>query len=308
VFETNFPFHALFSAARDRPRLVYLEGTGDALQTELVWFDRQGEILERTGIVGDLYNPRLSRDARRLLLDVSTYETEGDIWYFDLARGSSRRLTDHSIDESLPQWSPDEQTVFFFRVPDLYRIDLGGRGDPVLLFQNENPKRTSHVSVEGIVVFEETTDKRGDIGYYDPESGAATTWLASAADELRAEFSPDGKWLAYQSDESGRPEIYIDRFPERGERFRVSSEGGFAPSWSADGREIFFVSAADELVAVPVDLESGGRPVGEPQVLFRTRFRYEMYDPHPNGESFLVVSPLDPEIDRAVLVDGWVRE
>ena len=80
VFETNFPFHALFTAARDRPRVLYLEGTGESLQTELVWFDREGNVVERTGIVGDLYNPRLTMDGRRLLLDVSTYETEGDIW------------------------------------------------------------------------------------------------------------------------------------------------------------------------------------------------------------------------------------
>ncbi len=305
VFELNFPFHCIFTAARDRPRVVYLEGTGESLQTELVWFDRNGEIVERTGIVGDLYNPELSKDTRRLLLDVSTYETEGDIWLFDLARGSSRRLTDHPQDESRPVWSLDERTVFFFRVPDLYRIDLGGDEQPVVFHESEHFKSTSDISRDGVVAFTESVQSNWDIRYYDTATGEVASWLATEATEAEPAFSPDGQWLAYQSDDSGRLEIYIDRFPVRGERFQVSRNGGTNPSWRADGKELYYVSLTNEIVAVPVDLESDGRPIGAPQVLFQPKIRRDMYTPHPSGERFLVVTRLDPEIDRAILVDDW---
>jgi serine/threonine protein kinase len=305
VFELNFPFHALFAAARDRRRLVYLEGSGESLRTELVWFDRAGDVVERTGIVGDLYNPRLSRDARKLLLDVSTYETEGDIWLFDLERGSERRLTDHAIDESQPAWSPDEKTVYFFRVPDLYKIDLVGNAEPTLMYDAENPVYTSHSSIDGTVVFTEQSGNQQDIGTYDPESGVAVPWLVSPSYEENPEFSPDGKWLAYESDESGRDEIYIDRFPERSERFQVSRDGGTRATWRGDGKEIYYVSPRGEIVAVPVDLESDRRPIGTPQPLFRPKIRRDMFTPHPDGQRFLVIERLDPEIHRAILVDDW---
>ncbi len=305
VFETNFPFHGLFTAARDRARIVYLEGTGEPLKTEMVWFDRDGNVVERTGIVGDLYNPRLSGDGRRLLLDVSTYETEGDIWIFDLVRGSSRRLTDHPIDESQPQWSPDEQTVYFFRTPDVYAQDLRGSGSPELVHATEFEKGTSSVSPGGILAFHEHGETSSDILYYDPSTGTVTEWLAGPDNEEEAEFSPDGEWLVYQSTETGRWEIYIDSFPQRTERFRVSSDGGTNATWSADGREIFFVSPTGELVSVPMDLASESRPVGEPRVLFRPKIRRDMFEPHPDGDRFLVVTRIDPEIDHAILVDDW---
>jgi serine/threonine protein kinase len=306
VFETNFPFHALFTAARERPRLIYLEGTGESLQTELVWFDRQGNEVERTGIIGDLYSPRLSKDARRLLLDVSTYETEGDIWLFDLARGSSRRLTNHPLDESRPSWSPDEKTVHFFRVPDLYKIDLAGNAEPVLVVESDKLKYTSDVSIDGKVTFSVEHENQDDISFYDIESGEVTSWLSSPANEAETAFSPDGKWLAYQSDETGDREIYVDRFPQRGERFQVSHGGGRNASWRADGKELYYVSLTDEIIAVPVDLDSDRRPIGKPEPLFRPRIRQDMFTPHPSGERFLVVLRMDPEIDRGVLVDDWV--
>jgi Tol biopolymer transport system component len=305
VFETNFPFHALFTAARDRARIVYLEGTGASLQTELIWYDRGGNPVERTGIVGDLYNPRLSADGRRLLLDVSTYDTEGDIWLFDLARGSSRRLTDHPFDESQPQWSPDERAVHFFREPDLYRIDLDGDGTAIETHRSRYFKSTSHMSPDGKLLFHEAGEQHFDIRYLDIASGDVESWLATTADEQQGQFSPDGNWVVYMSNESGRREIYIDRFPQRRERFRVSPDGGTNPHWSADGTEIYYVSMTGELVAVPVDLSADGRPLGRPEVLFRPKFRRDMFEPSSDGTRFLVVTRIDPEIPRAILVDDW---
>ena len=305
VFELSYPFHAFFTVARDLRRLVYLEGTGETLQSELVWLDREGNVIERTGIVGDFYNPTLSGDGRRVLIDVSTPETEGDIWLFDLARGSSRRLTDDRADESNPVWSVDGDTVFFYRLNDFYRIDLSGSGEAVHILTSDNNVFPNSMSGAGKLVFSEIRDDQYDLWILDTTDGTSEAWKTSAANTHNAEVSPDGKWIAYQSDETGRYEIYVESFPEGGERFQVSRAGGSNPSWRGDAQELYYVSASGEIVAVSMDLGAETRPVGEPQTLFRPKLRRDLFAPHPDGSRFLAVLRLDPEIDRAVLIDDW---
>ena len=180
-----------------------------------------------------------------------------------------------------------------------------GNAEPVLVVESDQAKYTSHVSIDGKVAFSVDNENQEDISFYDIESGEVTSWLASPAKEEKAKFSPDGKWLAYQSDETGDSEVYLDRFPQRGERFQVSHGGGQNPSWRGDGKELYYVSLTDEIIAVPVDLDSDSRPIGEAEPLFRPRIRLDMFTPHPSGDKFLVVLRMDPEIDRAVLVDDW---
>ena len=142
----------------------------------------------------------------------------GDVWLFDLARGSERRLTDHIADESDPQWSADEKTIYFFRAQDLFQIDLAGDGEPAPVVQNGNQKQFTHTSIDGTLLFEEITDSFSDLHYLDPASGEVATWLAGPADDRQAQFSPDGNWVTYQSDESGREEIYVIPWPDGGGR------------------------------------------------------------------------------------------
>ncbi|MDH3785380.1 MAG: hypothetical protein OEV00_08655, partial [Acidobacteriota bacterium] len=144
-----------------------------------------------------------------------------------------------------------------------------------------------------------------DLFYMDPDSTEVQAWLTTPADESHGVFSPDDTWIAYQSDESGIFEVYLDRFPGRGERFQVSRGGGSQPRWSRDGRELFYASANREVVAVPIDLQSERRPIGEPTTLFRANLRYDYFDAHPDGERFLVIERLDPKINRAILLDDW---
>jgi len=305
VFAINFPFHGLFTAARDRERIAYIEGTGESLRTEAVWFDRTGKVTERTGIIGDLYNPVLSDDGSRLLIDMSTYETEGDIWWFDLVRGSRRRLTSDPIDESSPVWSHDEQSFYFFRGLDLYVYDLAGSEEERLLPESKNSRSPADVSADGTLLFREEIESLGDLFYMDPESGEVQPWMTTEHAEENGVFSPDDSWVAYESDESGVFEIYLDRFPDHGERFQVSRDGGSQPRWSRDGRELLYVSANREIVAVPVDLQSERKPIGEPTTLFRANLRLDYFDVHPDGEHFLIIERLDPKINRAILLDDW---
>jgi len=141
----------------------------------------------------------------------------------------------------------------------------------------------------------------------DLDSGEAVDWLRTAFDEGDGRFSPDGKWVAYTSTETGEQEVYVDRFPDRGERFRISIHGGQNPIWRRDGKELFYVSGTNDLMAVAVDMDSDRDPVGTPEKLFSPRLRRAYFDVSADGEQFLLLQRLDPEIDSISLVQHWTE-
>ena len=157
------------------------------------------------------------------------------------------------------------------------------------------------------VLFAEYPHGHSDLKILNLESGESTDWLSSEFSEDQARFSPDGRWLAYGSDESGRVEVYVDRFPDRGERFRVSTAGGTGPIWRRDGKELFYVSLSNTLMAVPVDMDSERDPVGQPQKLFSPRLRRDLYDVGPDGERFLLNQRIDLEVTSVMLIQNWAE-
>ncbi len=306
IVKLNYPFHGFFSVSSTGGRIALLEGTQTAGGAEAIWVDRAGAELERTGIVGDLYNPRLSADDRRLAIDVSTQETHGDIWIFDLARGSSRRLTSDPIDESHPLWSRDGSEIFFFRFPDLFRIEAGGSQEAVALQTSPHQKIPFDVSPDGRqMLFGESIDGQFDIFVREIESGDVKEWLASNRSETNAAFSPDGAWVAYESEENGQLEVYIDRFPLRGERFRISRDGGSWPVWGPDGKELYFYSSTRDLMIVTLDMDSDRDPVSPPDRLFSVSLRRSYFDVSADGQRFLIIAPIDPEVRALTLLQNW---
>jgi Tol biopolymer transport system component len=306
LLRLNYPFHVFMAAAPSGNRLAFLRGDEAAGITEVVLVDRSGAELSRPGIRGDLYNPRLSHDGRRLAIDVSTKETNGDIWIFDLARGSSRRLTHDPKDETRPTWSADDSKLFFLRVPDLYRIDVGGASEPQRIYETPNSKAPFDLTPDGRwLMFAELTGDQNDLRVLDLETGEATDWLSTGSSEDGSRFSPDGRWVAYLSDESGRAELYLDRFPERGEKFRVSPDGAAWPIWRNDGKELFYVSTAGDLMAVAVDMQSDRDPVGQPQKLFSPTLRLGYFDVTPDGQTFVLIERIDPDIRSVTLIQNW---
>ena len=130
--------------------------------------------------------------------------------------------------------------------------------------------------------------------------------------ETGGRFSPDGHWIAYQSDDSGLVEVYLQSFPETGERIVVSAGGGRSPAWRRDGRELYYLSAAREIVAVPISWEAGRPAPGEPEPLFRVQTRryrsYGQFDAFPDGQSFLVNRLVIEGGDEPyVLVQNWAE-
>jgi len=304
VLKRTFPYAGFFSVSARGGRLVHLAGAQKAGLSEMVWVDRKGNELERTGITGDLYNPRLTQDGRRLAIDISTGTTHGDVWVFDLARGSSRRLTRHEFDESRPVWLPGENKLTFFRMPDLYTIDASGGGEPELLYKSELAKELQDITLDGrLGLVSQLEDGIPTLSLLDLESREMEPWQEGASD---GRISPDGHWAAYASAESGVNEIYVERFPDHGERFQVSNGAAGWPVWHREGKEIYYVSASGDLMAVPVDMNASSAPVGQPIKLFRPRLTGNYFDIGPDNQRFLITQRVDLEISSVVLVQNWV--
>jgi Tol biopolymer transport system component len=211
------------------------------------------------------------------------------------------RLTHDPTDESRPLWLPEEKGLVFNRVPDLYTIDVAGGAEAKLLYADEWRKSPTDLSPDGRwLMFTERQDSL-NLRVLDLRSGEARDWLATEWEEEQARFSPDGRWVAYMSNESGRTEIWIDSFPVRGERFRVSTGGGKWPVWRPDGKELFYYSDAQQVMAVPVDMGSERHPIGEPRPLFRAKLREGMLDVSPDGRRLLVLRQLDVSASSIVL-------
>ena len=138
---------------------------------------------------------------------------------------------------------------------------------------------------------------------HDLESREMVPWQAGATD---GRISPDGRWAAYASAESGTVEIYVERFPDRGERFQVSNGAAGWPVWHREGKEIYYVSTAGDLMAVPVDMNASSDPVGRPIKLFRPRLTGNYFDIGPDNQRFLIAQRVDPEISSIVLIQNWV--
>ena len=287
-----------FSAA-DNGVLAYRAGASDVRQ--LRWFDRSGRELAKVGRPGDYLEPSLSPDGTRVAVGVGTWTPAGDVWLLELSRGSLSRLTSHPTDDITPVWSPDGKEIVFASNRngqfDLYRKDAGGTGAEELIFQSSADKFPSDWSRDGKYVLYYTVDPKTKADLWMvPMSGEhkPTPFLQTEFNETNALFSPDGRWVAYNSDESGTPETYVRPFPPAGGKWQVSTQGGVQPAWRSDGKELYYLALDGKIMAaevnpgsdfaagLPVPLfESGLRPEG----LTESRSSFVVA---PDGQRFLV--------------------
>jgi serine/threonine protein kinase len=256
--------------------LAYVSGESGALG--LTWLDRTGKHLGNVGDPGLLGRIRISPDGRSAALSSSPGGNQ-DIWIYDLERRLPRRFTVDPAREMDAIWSPDGRTVVFNSARkgpfDLYRKNADGTGAEELLYADDISKTPSSWSPDGrVLLYTATGTKTSPDIWVLPmtqQSGAPAkpyAWLQTQFAELEAVFSPDGKWVAYQSNESGNMEIYVAAFPGPGGKRRVSTAGGGLPRWSPEGKEIFYVGGASTLMAVPVAAKGATMDIGEPQRLF----------------------------------------
>jgi Tol biopolymer transport system component len=315
-------FMGLFSASQTGT--VLYQNQGGTTLGRLVWFDRAGKSLGSLGAPADQANPRLSPDGRRVAVSITDSRSGNvDVWSYDTSGGIPTRLTTDPAIDGTPVWSPDGSLIAYATMrrggAEVFEMSSRGGGERPL---------TPAPPAQGVNYPTDWTPDGRQILY---RSGAANAnlelWLASvdgarAAPFIKASygvsngrFSPDGRFVAYASNESGRWEIYVAPFPGPGGNWRVSSDGGSEPVWSRDGHELFFLAANNWLMAVPVRL-SPAFDAGPPKPLFLVRRREPVatldlfsYDVAADGQRFLVNTDAgEPTAAPLTVVLDWTPE
>ena len=295
----------------------------------LTWFDRGGNPIEAVGPEGEYNGFRLSPDQTRLAVSiVDRREATADIWLIDLARRTRSRFTFGPLINVAPVWSPDGAWVVFGTnrkgVMEFYQKSAAGGGDeePVLSqetlyaahLQSINNYPTDWSADGKYILYSTPTLASGLDLFLLPGPGVPgarqpVKLLGSPSDEMHGNFSPDGHFVAYTSNESGRYEVYVQTFPLLDRKWSISTNGGYEPRWRRDGREIYYLSEDRKLLAVSV---AAGPSFGVPKPLFQTRVPAGVSDyrthyvPTPDGRRFLVNTQSgDPAPNPITVVLNW---
>jgi len=291
--------------------LVY-RATGLTLG-RLVWLDRSGRELQSLSGAGDYRAPALSPDGRRITVrrvDAGNY----DVWVIEPERGTTTRFTFDAGSDGNPIWSPDGSQIAWTSDRDptgIYLKAASGLGADQLLVKTPGVGALVDWSRDGhTLLFQMNNPKTRTDLYLVPVTGDHTPrpLLQTPFAEERGRFSPDGHYVAYESDESGRPEVYVVAIAGAAGKWQVSASGGSEPCWSHDGRELFYLSADQRLMAVPVT--PGATFVSStPRELFRVRVesgtRRNVYCPSPDGSKFLFLLPVGETTTPMTAVLNW---
>jgi serine/threonine protein kinase len=274
---------------------------------QLVWLDRAGRPAANLGGPddADTFVEALSRDGRTAAIR-RTVNGDTDIWLVDVERGVSRRLTTEPSGNAFSVISPDGSRVVYIDdgnddVNDMYERRADGTGDATLLFETDGNNNPSDWSPDGRYILFDT--QRSDVmalplvGDRKPIDVANTSFA-----EVGGRFSPDGRWVAYMSNEPGLREIFVQPFPGPGPKVQVSTGGGQWPRWRRDGRELFYISADDRLMTVPLAWSGGRFEAGPPQPLFALRGT-SGYEPSPDGQRFLTVTSVSDASPISVILN-----
>jgi Tol biopolymer transport system component len=283
----------------DAGLLVYR--TGDVnVKGKLIWMSRDGKPLGEAGKEDRYGSFRISLDGKRVAMGRYDDSGNADIWVFDVDREVPNRLTFDPSQEGIPVWSPDGRQIAYFSarsgVRQIYRIDAGGGGQEEQL--TNSPSGITAVydwSRDGrYLLYVESDPKTGSDIWALPLEGERKpiVVLQTPFSEISPQFSPDGKWVAYQSNESGRNEVYVRAFPVSSGQWQVSSEGGMRPKWRADGKELFFLGPHGDKV-----LAAGIRVVGATVQMDKPR---ELFPVSPIPDSLL--APYDVTADGRFLM------
>ena len=284
---------------------------------QLTWFDRGGKRLGTLGDPGQYQQTiRFSPDGNQIA--ATRTEVGRELWLMDVSRGSSRRTTFDSRGGFSPQWSPDGQTLVFFGDNNtaLYRKDATGVASDERLapWQTQDTSLTDWSRDGRLVLNSRLGAQTGTDIWVVPVTPDGhlsadlhpTPYLRTPVNETAARFSPvpNPRWIAYQSDESGRNEVYIQSFPQPRGAHRVSTRGGTRPQWGPGGRELFYLSLDSKVMAVSLDLGLDTVATSEPRELFVLPPRASFFEMAPDGQRLLVNMP-DPTPHPLTVIVNW---
>ena len=276
---------------------------------QLMWFDRTGK---RNGMLGEGGNwgpARISPDGSRVAAGKADADGNSDLWLFDAGGKGARFVQTPRVSEGFPTWSPDGSRIAFWSDPagvyDLYVKPLNGL-EPKLLYKDGNLKYPIEWSRDGkILLFDEVSPgTRRDVMALSLADGRVAPIVNTVNNEGYPALSPDGRWLAFQSDDSGHYEVYVQRFEGLANgtkrRWQISSDArngqSGMPRWRADGRELFYITSGGGVMSVETDTQGGEFRFDSPKRLFQTRpipKSWNLFDVSPDGQRFLLNLPLE---------------
>lgn len=296
--------------------------TGNNLtRTQLRWLDRAGQKLGDVGEPADYTyggTPQISPDGRSAVLAIANRDRGvSDVWLVDLGSGRRRKLTVDTLDHPGVQWLPDGRSVAV--------TTAGSSGSSAIDAVRIDGTQTRRI-VSSAASFMWALSASRDVLLYIADGAALSSdiyavslstanelprFAATPANETHAQFSPDGRMVAYTSTETGRPEVFVAAFPQPGGRWQVSQGGGGQPRWNRNGRELFFMDPENYIVSVEVEETAMGFQTGAAKRLFQFHGAggFWSYDVAPDGDRFLVTVPLQEDLASPVtLITDWTRK
>ncbi|MBI4417903.1 MAG: PD40 domain-containing protein, partial [Ignavibacteriales bacterium] len=272
------------------------------------------------GFVGDIiehFGVRISPDGGRFVVDIFEPKSRTqNLWMYDFARGTQTRFTSGLAVDIGAAWSPDGKEIAYASLTAgsssiRIRSALGGGGDEVLI-ESRNRLDVTDWSPDGTVL---CITRRGEPTQADiwihPLTGEKKMWefVKTAYRESDGRFSPDGRWVAYTSDETGRSEIYLRPYPGPGTATKVSTTGGDSPVWRRDGREIFYISTDNKMMAAEIRVSGSTVVIGTEQELFTRTPIMSDYDVFPDGKRFLINRTIEPTgTDPLTIFVNWTEK
>jgi Tol biopolymer transport system component len=290
--------------------LVYVPGSLQSAQSKLVWISRNGAEQPLAAPARAYLSPRLSPDGRRIAVGIT--ESESQIWLYDLSRETPSRFTFEGNSNQYPAWTPDGKRIAFQSNKEgalnLFWQMADGSGSLQRLTTSDNTQTASSWSPDGqLLAFHEIDPamqrdicvlRMGDASPGSGQARKAQPFLRTRFDEASLRFSPDGRWLTYISNETGRYEIYVQPYPGPGGKWQISTEGGTEPVWNPNGRELFYRSGG-KMMAVDMATQPSVA-VGKARMLFEGEYvptpaTLSNYDVTSDGQRFLMLKPVEQE-------------
>jgi Tol biopolymer transport system component len=273
--------------------------------------------MSTNGLIAGIF--RLASDGRRIVVDNRTARTIArDVWVLDPA-APPRRVTFGGSDDWQPFWSADGTKVAWMSYRngpgDLFAKALDGAAPETALFGRSEVENDQRVSGDwapdgrSIAYWTDRSDTRGDVWVQSLDGSKPIAIATTSFNERRPRFAPDGRFVAYESDESGQSDVFVQPVPPTGGKWQISIGGGVEPSWRRDGRELYYVNANNDLVAVPIALSDHTLAARSPVRLFSIRglgaAGTSSYDPAADGSRFLVRQVIDPPAQPIMVLLDW---
>jgi Tol biopolymer transport system component len=297
---------------------VLIYSSGAVGNTQLTWFDRSGKPPSRIGTTGFGISVSLSPDGSTAAFERFGQDIAADVWLLDLARGKESRFTFAPGFNAYPIWSPDGSKIAYYGLREgigsVYIKPRSGPGEEKALPQVPDFDVPLDWSRDGQYIIMGVNDPKTKLDIWVvPTSGEKPfVYLNTRFDERSAKLSPNGQWLAYVSDETNRNEVYLQTFPKPGREIPISNNGGNSPLWSRDGKELYYLSADQKLMAVDVTVSGSTLIPGTEKVLFPVRRSLPAagfpYDVAKDGR-FIIPAPVQSAaVVPFTVVLNWTAE